>query len=92
MTVSYFVGDAQNIGQDFILASGAAFSTYTLMFDVTVAGPGHLQIGQSGPADFRGAILDNVVIDYQPAVVPLPATAVLLVGGVAALGVWRRRV
>ncbi len=91
VTAAYFVGDAQNTGTDYILSANDPFQTFSLSFDVTVAGQGHFQIGQSGTSDAYGAILDNVTINYQAAVIPLPATGLLLLTALGGLAARRTR-
>ena len=91
VTAAYFVGDAQNLGTNYVLDRNDPFQTFVMSFDVTIAGQGHFQIGQSGPSDNFGAILDNVKISYEPSVVPIPAAGLLLLSALGGLAGWRRR-
>lgn len=91
VTAAYFVGDAQDLGTDFVLASTDPFQTFSMSFDVLVAGSGLFQIGQAGTSDNVGAILDNVLITYEPAVIPVPTAGLLLLSALVGLVGWHRR-
>ena len=69
------------------LASDAPFTTMTLRFTPDAGGSASL-VFQNDPAEWRGALLDNVVV----AAIPEPGTAGLLLAGIALMaGVVGRR-
>lgn len=64
----------------------SSLQSYSVLFAPTTSGVGSLAFSAS-PDGYSGPILDNVVLSA----VPLPATGLLLLGGLAGLGSLRRR-
>lgn len=82
-TVTFGFGSAQ---LSYSLASGAAFSSYEIVFMPMFTGTYNLSFANAG-TDNVGALLDNVVVTT----VPEPETYALLLAGLGLLGAVKRR-
>jgi len=75
---------------NFTLLSADGYTSATLMFTPGSTGLYSLSFANVG-GDNLGAILDNVVVASQTAVIPEPSTYALMLGGLALVGALARR-